>query len=82
MNYAEAFAKLSHQQNTQNNSSRRSSTGYKGSYWDKFKQRYVAKIMKQGKLKHLGDFDNPIDAAKAYDAAAKEIYGEFAVTNF
>ncbi len=70
------------QQNCANSQKRKSSTGYRGSYWDKNKNTFVSKIMREGKLKHLGDFGNAIDAAKAYDRAALEAYGEFAQLNF
>lgn len=70
-----------HQQNTQNNRSRRSSTGFKGAYRDGG-GKFRAAIMHEGKLKHLGKFDTAEQAARAYDAAAKRIYGEFARTNF
>lgn len=56
------------------------SSKYKGVSWHKKNQKWRAQI---GKKRHsLGYFDNEIDAAKAYDKAAKELFGEFANVNF
>lgn len=41
-----------------------------------------AVIFVDQKQKHLGSFDNEIDAAKAYDQAAREHFKEFARCNF
>lgn len=43
---------------------------------------WTAQISVQGKKKHLGCFSLPEDAARAYDAAARERSGEFATVNF
>lgn len=44
--------------------------------------RWKAEIEIEGKKVHLGLFEDEIDAACAYDAAARLLHGEFAHTNF
>ncbi len=44
--------------------------------------QYYATIFFDGKAHKLGYFDNPIEAAQAYDAKAREVFGEFACVNF
>jgi hypothetical protein len=63
-------------------SSRSSSSKYKGVYRSKNKRKWIATIRFEGKLIYLGTFLNDIDAAKAYDEAAKKYHGEFACLNF
>lgn len=55
-------------------------SGYKGVCKDG--NWYRARIVIDGKRVSLGYFPDPIDAAKAYDSAAKVHYGEFALLNF
>ena len=44
--------------------------------------KYVARIVMDGKEKHLGRFTSPLAAALAYDRAARKHHREFARTNF
>ena len=53
--------------------------GYKGI--SKSYNRWQARIRKDGKAIILGTYDNPEEAARAYDNAAMEIFGEYACTN-
>lgn len=71
------------QQNNQNQrKSRTNSSGYKGVYYAKLQKKYIAQIKINGKSNHIGCFDNPIEAAKAYDNVARKVCGEFAALNF
>jgi hypothetical protein len=58
------------------------SSQYRGATLDKRCGRYDGQIVHNGKRIRLGRFDNEIDAARAYDAAAKKYHGEFARLNF
>jgi len=58
------------------------SSKYKGVCRFKGQRKWVARITFEKKRIYLGDFENEIDAAKAYDEAAKKYHKEFAVLNF
>ena len=60
----------------------RSKSKYKGISRPKDMKKWRACIQINGKQIHLGYFDDEIEAAKIYDHKAKELFGEFAHTNF
>lgn len=63
------------------NTHKGSSSIYKGVCWHKQCNKWRSRIRIHGKLIHLGDFHNEIDAAKAYNIKAVELFGEFAKLN-
>ena len=73
-------------QNQQNTKKRiRSSSLFKGVFLDqpqRGKRKWSVQIQVQGKREHIGRFENERHAALAYDLWAKDLFGEFAKTNF
>lgn len=55
-------------------------SGYKGIRPSK--NKWAAQIQCNHKWEHLGVFNTPEEAARAYDKRAVELFGEFAKTNF
>jgi hypothetical protein len=80
----ENLRRATHSQNTCNHLKKRypsgTSSAYKGV--DLHGGRWRAQIAKDGVRRHLGLFDSERDAALAYDAAARNLHGEFARLNF
>ncbi len=69
-------------QNNMNRPSKKGTSEYKGVFFKSQAKRWKARISVDGKRMHLGFFEDEIEAARAYDAAAKKYYGEFAYLNF
>ncbi len=69
------------QNNRSRGALRNNTSGFKGVNWDKRTSRWRAKIAIDGTRLHLGYFDDPQDAANAYDLAALKHHGAFARTN-
>lgn len=57
-------------------------SGYRGVTWNRAGRHWAVSIQKDGRRVHLGKFTDPIEAACAYDAAAREIHGDLARLNF
>jgi hypothetical protein len=73
--------RCSHAENMRNSKVHRNNTsGYRGV--SRSKHGFRAYLSVNGKTIHAGYFKSPIDAARKYDAKAREQFGEFARLNF
>lgn len=70
------------QQNQWNRRPEGGSSKYKGVWLFKKVKKWTAKIYLNNKNVYIGIFKTEIEAAKAYDKKAKELFGEFARLNF
>lgn len=57
-------------------------SGFKGVCKNRKTGKWTAAIGSRGKQRHLGTFESEKEAARAYDAAAINVHGEFALVNF
>ena len=70
-------------ENMRNQHSQKGGTSiYKGVCWHKASGKWYAQIKFKGKTIHIGLFTDKEEAARAYDAKAKELFGEYAYLNF
>jgi hypothetical protein len=69
-------------ENVQNQRKFHGTSQYKGVYWDRRNSKWTAKLTTGGRQFYLGLFSDEIEAARAYDAKAREMYGEFSRVNF
>lgn len=70
------------QENGRNMKPMAHSSQYKGVYWKKSLGRWGAQICVNRKHIYLGYHEDERSAAELYDAKARELFGEFARTNF
>lgn len=69
---------IEHYQNITNCKTYSNNTsGRKGVYWDKSRNKWMALLTYNQKTYHLGRFDNYEDAVLAREKAEKEIHGEY-----
>lgn len=68
-------------QNQQNQYPVRGMNKHKGVHWHSWHHKWTAQIRNNSHLIHLGYFDNEKEAAIAYNAAARVLFGEFAHLN-
>ena len=72
-----------HAENMRNSRKGKDNTsGYKGVCWAKRDKKWRAQIRKDNKNIHIGYYNTLEEAARAYDAKAKELHGKYAQLNF
>lgn len=57
--------------------SRHNTSGFKGVSWSKSRQKWMANIFSDGRAYHLGEYDSPEEAHKAYVEGSKRYHGDY-----
>lgn len=73
---------VTHSQNHMNQRPTNGSSKFKGVSWHSRNNKWQTQIQFEGSHRHLGYFISEEEAARAYDVAALEYFGEFARPNF
>lgn len=60
---------------------RNNTSGFKGVHYHSKTNKWIARINCNWQRKHLGYYSCPVEAAKAYNKACKELFGEFSRLN-
>jgi hypothetical protein len=82
-NFASNLRWSTHSENLANRAKqqRNTTSEFIGVYWNKRLSKWHARININKRKKHLGYFSNEVDAARAFNNAAIQYHGEFAVLN-
>jgi len=82
-NHVENLRWVSSSENSRNRSMHKNNTSkFKGVCYNKRNKKYIAQIMYEDHLYYLGSYNTAEDAAKAYDAKAKELDSVYFTLNF
>lgn len=73
---------VTHSKNMMNMRKKPGTSQYKGVYWKRQRQKWRAQIKINGKMTYLVYYDAEIEAARAYDRKAIELFGDYALLNF
>lgn len=81
-NKIENLREVTHQQNMMNQKHQKNKSSiYRGVHWNKRDKVWIVSIRINGKLKHLGSFNDEYAAAFIYNVYARGIFGKYANLN-
>jgi hypothetical protein len=72
---------VSNSENQMNQKVRKSSSKYKGVYWNNHCKNWISQLKCKNKLFYLGIFNSEVEAAKVYNEKDKELFGKYAKLN-